>query len=233
MAKQPAPLPGHWARHACLDLVNSRWQDHQGSGRAFDRLVSDTWRRAVLDRWDLTPDAPWEPDVEEQLESLRSLVRRLLETSARSQACAPEDLRTLNRVMQAAPTVRRLEETSTGYRLVERPRRRDWDWVAAELAASCARVMAECDPARLKFCANPDCTWMFYDDSRNRRRRWCDGGICGNLLKVRRFRARAVSTSVAPDEGEAILPPRGEVARQGRRGVAPTFARRSPGGTGW
>ena len=192
MAKAPAPLPGHWARHACLDLVNSRWQDHQGSGQAFDRLVSDTWRQAFLGRRDLAPDVRWGPGVEEQLKSLRSLVRRVLETFARSQACAPEDLRALNQMMLAAPAARRLARSGAGYRLVERPLRRDWDWVAAELAASCARLVAEGDPARLKVCANPDCTWMFYDDSRNRRRRWCDGGICGNLLKVRRFRARAV-----------------------------------------
>jgi predicted RNA-binding Zn ribbon-like protein len=198
MAKRPALLPGHWARHSCLDLVNSRWRDHQGSGQAFDRLVSGTWRKAFLGRWDLAPDVRWGPGAEQRLEALRSLVRRLLETFARSQACAPEDLRALNQVMLAAPAARRLEGSGAGYRLVERPLRRDWGWVAAELAASCARVIAEGDPARLKICANPDCTWMFYDDSRNRRRRWCDGGICGNLLKVRRFRARAVVGRGAP-----------------------------------
>lgn len=29
-----------------------------------------------------------------------------------------------------------------------------------------------------------------YDESRNRTRRWCEAGACGNLLKVRQFRER-------------------------------------------
>ncbi|MCL6580471.1 MAG: CGNR zinc finger domain-containing protein [Firmicutes bacterium] len=46
-----------------------------------------------------------------------------------------------------------------------------------------------------KVCANADCGWLFYDDSRNRSRRWCDGRYCGNLIKVRRFRAKVRSSA--------------------------------------
>ena len=44
---------------------------------------------------------------------------------------------------------------------------------------------------RLKLCANPDCSWAFYDRSRNRQGSWCTMAVCGNRLKNRRFRARA------------------------------------------
>ncbi|WP_141639042.1 CGNR zinc finger domain-containing protein, partial [Paenibacillus riograndensis] len=37
---------------------------------------------------------------------------------------------------------------------------------------------------------NPDCLWVYYDDTRNRSKRYCDDKMCGNLMKVRRFRAR-------------------------------------------
>jgi predicted RNA-binding Zn ribbon-like protein len=43
---------------------------------------------------------------------------------------------------------------------------------------------------RLKLCANPLCRWAYYDESRNRSRRWCDSAECGNVMKVRAFRAR-------------------------------------------
>jgi predicted RNA-binding Zn ribbon-like protein len=43
---------------------------------------------------------------------------------------------------------------------------------------------------RLKLCANPDCSWAFYDRSRNRQGSWCTMAVCGNRLKNRRFRAR-------------------------------------------
>lgn len=48
---------------------------------------------------------------------------------------------------------------------------------------------------RLKAC--PDCRWVFYDNTRNGRKRWClmnagaaSGRGCGNIAKVRRYRAR-------------------------------------------
>ncbi len=46
------------------------------------------------------------------------------------------------------------------------------------------------DFTRLKECKDPDCRWVFFDLSRNRSRRWCDMGNCGNLAKFERFRAR-------------------------------------------
>ena len=49
--------------------------------------------------------------------------------------------------------------------------------------------------ARLKAC--PDCRWVFYDHTRNGSKRWClmnapgsQGRACGNIAKVRRYRAR-------------------------------------------
>lgn len=44
--------------------------------------------------------------------------------------------------------------------------------------------------ARLKACANDECTWAFYDRSRNHGGTWCDMSSCGNMLKNRQFRAR-------------------------------------------
>ncbi|TFV58091.1 zf-CGNR multi-domain protein [Mycobacterium sp. PS03-16] len=44
--------------------------------------------------------------------------------------------------------------------------------------------------SRLKACANHDCRWVFYDQSRNRGGSWCAMSSCGNRLKNRDFRAR-------------------------------------------
>jgi predicted RNA-binding Zn ribbon-like protein len=43
---------------------------------------------------------------------------------------------------------------------------------------------------RLKACANDECTWAFYDRSRNHGGTWCVMSECGNKLKNREFRAR-------------------------------------------
>ena len=44
--------------------------------------------------------------------------------------------------------------------------------------------------ARLRLCANDECSVVFYDQSRNASRRWCDMGVCGNRMKLRAYRAR-------------------------------------------
>jgi predicted RNA-binding Zn ribbon-like protein len=44
--------------------------------------------------------------------------------------------------------------------------------------------------SRLKMCANPDCSWVFYDRSRNQQGNWCNMAVCGNRLKNRQLRAR-------------------------------------------
>ncbi|MUL85477.1 MULTISPECIES: ABATE domain-containing protein [unclassified Mycolicibacterium] len=44
--------------------------------------------------------------------------------------------------------------------------------------------------ARLKACGNDECTWAFYDRSRNHGGTWCVMSECGNKLKNREFRAR-------------------------------------------
>jgi hypothetical protein len=41
---------------------------------------------------------------------------------------------------------------------------------------------------RLKTCRN--CRWAFWDESRNRSAQWCSMQLCGNRLKVRRYRSR-------------------------------------------
>jgi predicted RNA-binding Zn ribbon-like protein len=41
---------------------------------------------------------------------------------------------------------------------------------------------------RLKTCRN--CRWAYWDASRNRSAAWCSMQLCGNRLKVRRFRTR-------------------------------------------
>jgi predicted RNA-binding Zn ribbon-like protein len=42
--------------------------------------------------------------------------------------------------------------------------------------------------SRLKTCRN--CRWAFWDASRNRSATWCSMTLCGNRLKVKRYRAR-------------------------------------------
>ena len=58
----------------------------------------------------------------------------------------------------------------------------------ARIAASAAELAGSGAPERLKVCANPDCSWMFYDHTLNRSQRFCSTSPCAALVRVRRFR---------------------------------------------
>ena len=59
-----------------------------------------------------------------------------------------------------------------------------------QVALSTERYFTSADLSRLRSCPGEDCGWHFEDATRNRSRRWCDMGDCGNVAKVRRFRSR-------------------------------------------
>ncbi len=44
---------------------------------------------------------------------------------------------------------------------------------------------------RIRKCKNPNCSHIFYDNSRNSKRLWCAMDSCGNIMKVRAFRTRS------------------------------------------
>ena len=52
--------------------------------------------------------------------------------------------------------------------------------------------MAELDGSwqRFRLCADPTCTTVFYDRSKNHSAKWCSMQTCGNRNKVRAFRQR-------------------------------------------
>jgi predicted RNA-binding Zn ribbon-like protein len=43
---------------------------------------------------------------------------------------------------------------------------------------------------RLKICEADDCRWVFYDQTRPGRGRWCAAELCGNRMKTRAYRQR-------------------------------------------
>jgi len=48
----------------------------------------------------------------------------------------------------------------------------------------------------VRACASKTCEWIFLDESKNHRRRWCDMTKCGNRAKVKRFYVRQKRSNV-------------------------------------
>jgi predicted RNA-binding Zn ribbon-like protein len=172
----------------CLDFLNSEWRDFRGRW-VNDRLQQPEWIQEFLKRWDiLMPNAP-DTETLQALMMLRSLIRRVVE-SLPDETPSNEDLNTLNKIMRDAPPIPHLYWNGQKYEIKYVSPKKNWHWVMAKIATSFADLLVSTDTRRLKVCENPDCRWVYYDESKSRTRRYCSNDKCGNLLKLRRFRSR-------------------------------------------
>jgi predicted RNA-binding Zn ribbon-like protein len=58
------------------------------------------------------------------------------------------------------------------------------------IALAAVQLFTEGDFHRIRECGGHACGWLFYDRSKNNRRRWCEMEVCGNRAKQRRLAAR-------------------------------------------
>ncbi len=171
------------------DLINSDWHDYRGGGGREDRIESSEWLRGLLRRCGAAP-VPIPRAGRDELRRLRAVLRRSVTALMAGNAPARRDLEAVNRHLAGVPLTRRLSADEDGFAVRLVTRGEGLALVLGQVAASFAELLADGDPERIRVCENPDCGWVLYDESRNRTRRWCESSSCGNLRKVRRFRAR-------------------------------------------
>lgn len=186
------PSPAELRREgsfACLDFVNSEWTDWRGGGASTDRIADPEWWSRFLARWRLDGGGLTAPRGA-RLDSLMQIRRVMRRSIEKRRLPSPADLAGLTRRLSNVSHRWALSARSNGveYRIV--PRRPDWDAVTAALILSFSQLLNASDLSRLKRCANPDCTYVFYDESTNLSRRWCFSNVCGNMMHVRAFRSR-------------------------------------------
>ncbi|MET7695226.1 ABATE domain-containing protein [Streptomyces sp. NPDC005483] len=68
----------------------------------------------------------------------------------------------------------------------------------AELARGAVEIVAGAEADLLRECGRPDCTHIYLDRSRGRRREWCAMRSCGNRVKSAALRARRREVTGAP-----------------------------------
>jgi predicted RNA-binding Zn ribbon-like protein len=64
------------------------------------------------------------------------------------------------------------------------------DGALGRIVAAVHATMADGSWSRLKACARDECRRVYFDASRNRSKRWCSMGVCGNREKGEAFRRR-------------------------------------------
>ncbi|MGB3328723.1 MAG: CGNR zinc finger domain-containing protein [Thermomicrobiales bacterium] len=74
-------------------------------------------------------------------------------------------------------------------------RARELDAVLRPIVDSARVILGEQGTRRIRMCAAPDCRTLFLDTTKNGSRRYCSVSGCGNVTRIRRFRARQATAS--------------------------------------
>lgn len=183
----------------CLGLANTwgnRGDATSDTLRSYDDVLRWARGAGVVDGPEarqLAELAAREPEeaarVLERTLVLREGLYRSCAAVAAGRAAEAEDLELLNRELALLPPARlccggpccEWRWPDTGPRLAQ---------LLWPVVRSAAGLLTSEDAARIRECAAPDCNWLFLDRSRNRSRRWCDMGSCGNRAKARRYYRR-------------------------------------------
>jgi predicted RNA-binding Zn ribbon-like protein len=163
----------------CLEFVNTRYW------RGQDTPTETLNTPADLAAWVKTPKAPAQGEFERAL-ALRETIHRLFDAVAQSKAPAGRDFEALNEALATAPDRATLKRGGDTF---------DWELdmrsgtavaLLAPILWSAGDLLASAKLAKVRRCANPDCLYLFLDESRAGKRRWCTMSSCGNRAKAKR-----------------------------------------------
>jgi predicted RNA-binding Zn ribbon-like protein len=136
---------------------------------------------------------------------IRAALRSLAERGSASDRSRSDALMEINRVLGRSAGTRRVEFGDDGsFRQSFVPVGDAFAGLMIPIVESAAEALITGELVRVRRCADARCPRVFFDSTRNGRRRWCDMATCGNRAKAARFRARE-------RDGGHALP--GELAR--------------------
>jgi predicted RNA-binding Zn ribbon-like protein len=183
---------------AFLDLVNSveyddgRPQEHLPTPAA---AVEFLVRRDLAHRESLEASAADERAAERRLarvREVRAAAREVWDALVEHRDAAPAAIERVNEALRHRPLIEltpSIDGCGVGHRHVGDP----WDEAVARALEPFVESVAQGNGGRFRICANDGCRWVFYDESRAGRRRWCSMTSCGNRAKAARHRARRKS----------------------------------------
>jgi len=171
------------ALKAVASLINSL---PDASHTRTDEFTTVDDLRRYLDGWDYTGARAGDETELEEVRSLREPMRALLTTCAGE---LPGAVNTILRDNEAVPQL--VEHGQWGWHLHATPGTAP---VAVRIRVETAMALVDLirrgEAERVKVCAATDCDAVLVDFSKNRSKRFCDVGNCGNRTNVTAYRAR-------------------------------------------
>ena len=163
-----------------VDLVNSR-----AGGE--EQLPDVAALRVFLDEHDVSGSRSLSRDDLEEVHALRPRLRAVWAARDMRQAAAVVN----GMVAEAGALPQLTDHDGFAWHLHwTAPSARVASRLAADVGMALAEVLRDEGADRLRSCEAPSCDAVFVDLSRNRSRRYCDTGNCGNRMHVAAYRAR-------------------------------------------
>jgi predicted RNA-binding Zn ribbon-like protein len=188
-----------------LDFVNSDDATHsRGEARSdaldsFDRFVAWLSAARLLDDERATAmirRAQQQPTGSSaalhEARRLRNVLRALAERGDAPQERATQTaIGEINRILGRSAGTRRVEPRSDGGFVRNFVTAGDvFAGLMIPIIESAADGLVSSELQRVRKCADPRCSRVFFDGSRNGKRRWCDMKTCGNRAKAARHRKK-------------------------------------------
>jgi predicted RNA-binding Zn ribbon-like protein len=149
------------------------------------------------------PELAKDPRTLDRVRDVRAALREITEAITEDRPAPRQALDEANRALRAR-SVLELVPAQTGVAPSHRHVGNPISDALARLVEALAIEMAAGHPERLRICDSDGCRWVFYDQSRTGRRRWCDMSTCGNRAKAARLRERRrMSKTASAAEAEA------------------------------
>lgn len=138
----------------------------------------------------LLPGADVGPRELNRMRELREAINRVLRAELAHRKADGSDIRAINEAASRPDLAPRLVAGSAGLHT-----KTAGDKVSAALSTLARDAIALIEAVkagRVRECASPHCSLLFYDASQGGRRRWCSMEKCGNVAKVRTYRSHRV-----------------------------------------
>jgi predicted RNA-binding Zn ribbon-like protein len=138
-----------------------------------------------------TGDSARKKRILSSTKKLRECLASIFYAIAGGQAPPIDSVRTLSAFTRTVRETEHLEWYDSRLQWkADRNRTNAADTPFRKLASAALHLLTSEEINKLSACSNPECRWLFLDESRNKGRRWCDMKLCGNRIKARRYRGR-------------------------------------------
>ncbi len=122
--------------------------------------------------------------------TLRSALYRIFAAAGSGKTAAPADLDILNEWKIRAAGHCEIRQDENGFRRRCADEAPALERAMRLIVEAAEHLLLHGRLDRLRSCGGDHCEWMFHDQSKNGKRRWCSMATCGNEHKVKQFRKR-------------------------------------------